>query len=338
MTDLRDLMHDASTPERDWLADPNVLLRQGRSRVRRRRYAVVAATTAAVVVIAGGAWTVGHTLDGSHAVRPQDPSKVPTRKAESTGARFAGEKVSVEEAQRRCRAMAPHLHWSPDVVAPEVVIAPDDGGGNAQVELPWHVGDEILIAEPGVTPSLDTTVECKIPDAGMESVAGTQPTSRPRSDDPADYTVACGQSTGIDFGRWKPLGAVGGDVASVAAYTSSNGWVAECEMRSVGHSRPTAEVKVERIRHLLVDGDRAWGLNCQSFDEANSDQARRCFGTGYVGDATATRARVTYIGGGSVTVPVVDGFFCFYTDRFTSPLPRGHVWSPPEMMSVEVIR
>jgi len=35
---------------------------------------------------------------------------------------------------------------------------------------------------------------------------------------------------------------------------------------------------------------------------------------------------------------VVDGFFCFYTDRFTSPLPRGHVWSPPEMMSVEVIR
>ncbi|PVG81692.1 hypothetical protein DDE18_17050 [Nocardioides gansuensis] len=52
MSELREIMLDAATPDRDWLADHHALLHEGRRRVRRRRLAIATAAAAATVLAA----------------------------------------------------------------------------------------------------------------------------------------------------------------------------------------------------------------------------------------------------------------------------------------------
>ena len=327
MTQLTDLLYEATDGDPNRALDPAELVREGQRRVNRRRGLVaVGSVAAAVLVIVGGAgWLSGMSNDSEP---PPGNGQPPVAGGDSHTKQV---EVSRAEVERRCTTVWRNF-YGPNLGPVE--LAKDDSG-------PWFEGDEVKVANWQELANWDVDYGgftaplhgdgCVIPQAGLEDTAGTVGLPLPTADDESGVREACGRWLGWDFSDWRVLTADSSDTRLAAVLGSSDGFVTNCQLDE-GFVAPNGRLDIDGIS---ADPYRAYVPRVEITPDSmhpNSGNAtddyellpyfcRRdppgqwvadCLGTGWVyGPEPASRIVITDVTGAEHKIPVVDRWFAF---------------------------
>jgi hypothetical protein len=287
MNDLHELLEEASTPSRDWLADSHVLLREGRRRVRRRRLRVCAAGSVLAVVVAGGGVTATRWLHGNGS----NPNAI----AATSYADLDLTPLSSAEVAARC---APQLAADgvTDFTVADSITFTD--GTEHQSPRPWHAGSVVYVRTPG---SSTGVVGCLVP----ESADTAAPVGM--THDAAAMADVCSARLGIDVTHWQPLAETTSALTEAGIFRSGNGYVAACSVNDYGDDSPVSTGDVTPPDQHFGQTGRC--LAAPLAGEPATNLGVDCLGWGRVRDHSAAAVDVTLPSGRVVRAPAVDGYW-----------------------------
>lgn len=277
MNELHDLLDEISTPEHDLPLDGHTLLAQGRRRVRRRR--VVAATCLSLAAL--GAVGLGVTHHGPATTFAGEPTSY---------ADVDLTPLSTAEVEARCQAQmtADNNGEVTSFVIPDVLLG---GSSVQQPPHPWHVGLRVY-GVPASDPQSSDATGCIIPDSGADPAPITV------ADDPAQVRQICSGHLRTDLTGWQQLAVAVDGHAEAALFRSGNGYVADCYAQQT-------RMGIQAAAGVMPES-RWYGADVCS---PNADGHVDCYGTGRVGDHTATAVDVTLPSGKVVRTVAVEGYW-----------------------------
>ena len=346
MTNLTDLLYEATDGDPNRALDPAELVREGHRRVSRRRGLVaVGSVVAAVLVIVGAAgWLSGMSTDSEP---PPGNGQPPVAGGDSHTKQV---EVSRAEVERRCTTVWRNF-YGPGI--PPIELPKDDLG-------PWFEGDEVKVANwsdfdyaPLEEPLYGD--DCVVPQAGLEDTAGTVELPLPTSDDEAGVRTTCGGWLGTDFSDWQVVAADSHDGRLAALLRSPDERLANCQLDSwYMNDRGVVDLDklyadpysgnipfVEFTTEAELRGDNAgfddyqvhpsFQLGCQR--EPPGQWVADCLGVGWLsGPEPATRIVITDVTGAEHEIPVVDHWWAFAGTVINhAAIPEGGCPPPPNV-------